>query len=91
MRKVYLLVYSPSLGNRDQIKACLNSLEEVMTWRYDMPNSFYLITEYEAQDISDAVRKYFNKGRFLVSEISDNRQGWLSKDTWQFIKAKSTE
>lgn len=89
MRKAYLLVYSPSLGTRDQVKKCIKSLPDIITWRCDMPNSFYLISENEAKDISNAIHEYFgNKGRFLVTEISDNRQGWLPSKTWYLIHKK---
>ena len=90
MRKIYLLVYSDSLGSREAIKKCLSSLESVVTWRYDMPNSFYIISEESANVISHQIREYlgFNKGRFLVTEIPENRQGWLPKPTWYFIKNK---
>ena len=89
MRKVYLLVYSSSLGNREEVRACIKSLPEIITWRYDMPNTFYMVSEFEAQDISDAIRKYFTgKGRFLVTEVTENRQGLLLKKTWYFIKNK---
>lgn len=92
MKKAYLLVYSPTLGSREQIKECINSLQEIITWRYDMPNSFYLISGHEAKDLSDAVRSYFNnKGRFLITEISDNRQGWLPEKTWHLIRNKEAK
>jgi len=88
MRKAYILVYSSNLGVRSVINECLNSLPEIETWRYDMPNSYYIISEYTASEIANAIRKKIPNGRFLVSEIETNRQGWLSKDTWDFIKKK---
>jgi len=89
MRKAYLLVYANSLGTRNEVKDCVDNLPEILTWRYDMPNCFYLISEYDAQDISNAIRSYLgNKGRFLISEVTDNKQGWLPSKTWYLLNNK---
>ena len=88
MKKAYLLVYSDSLGSRSKVKECLNSIEIIATWRYDMPNCFYLISEFSASELSKSIRKELGRGRFLITEISDNRQGWLPSKTWHLIKFK---
>ena len=51
-----------------------------------MPNAIYLKSDSSAQELCDAIRKIKAQGRFLVSEISDNRQGYLTSETWSFIK-----
>lgn len=88
MRKAYILVYSDNLGSRAQVKECIDNISEVITWRYDMPNSFYLISENSADEIARAIHEYTGKTKFLVSEITSNKQGWLSKDTWYLINNK---
>lgn len=85
--RVYLLVYSNKTGDRESIKNVINSIPEIVHWRYDMPNSFYLQSEKSAQELTDLFVEKLNKEdkRFIISEIKDNRQGYLSKDTWNFI------
>ena len=90
--RVYLLVYSnTALGTRDQIKTCLDSLPQVLRWRTDLPNSFYLISQAEAAtEIADALVECMGKrGRFILTELSGNVQGWLVPDTWHFLKRKA--
>jgi hypothetical protein len=88
-RKVYLFVYSDSLGTRDEIKECLTNMPEVLTWRRDLPHAFYLISTASAQALADAIRARLGKsGRFLVTEISSNRQGWLTPASWHLIRHK---
>lgn len=90
MRKAYLFVYSNDLGTRQEVKRCIDSLEEIIYWRYDMPNSFYLISESTAQKISDGVRAKLGKKRFFITEITDdNKQGFLPRRTWDLINRKS--
>ena len=88
MRKSYMLIYSDSLGSRDEVKDCLNSLSEVLTWRYDMPNSFYIVSDYTANQIAKSIQDSIGNGRFLVTEISSNKQGWLPPESWYLINEK---
>lgn len=89
MRRAYLMVYSDALGTRDQVKACLDALPEIITWRYDLPHSFYLISEEEsATTLADLITMKMGKGRFIISEIGSNKQGWLPDKTWYFINKK---
>lgn len=91
MRKAYLLVYSNSLGSRDEVKNCVDNSQEILLWRYDMPNSFYLISEHSADQISEMIRNELGNNRFLVTEISSNKQGWLPRKTWDLINKKRRE
>ena len=84
---VHLLVYGDKTGDRESIKKVLNSIPEVINWRFDMPNSFYIKSEKTAEELSALFTKVLNKDskRFLIVEITDNKQGFLLKETWDFI------
>lgn len=88
MKKVYLLVYSDSLGNREQVKGILNNIPQVEKWRFDMPNSFYIISEIGADDLVNLIHEAImpRTCRFLITELSSsNHQGYLPEDSWTFI------
>ena len=89
MRRVYLLVYSNVIGDRDVMKGILNSIEGVLDWRCDMPNSFYVISEMNACTLVDRIHAGIQAEscRFFVTEISANHEGYLPKDTWNFINS----
>ena len=65
MRKAYLLVYSNSLGTREKVKNVLDKSSKVIHWRYDLPNSFYIISENTATQISDTLREKLVKENIL--------------------------
>lgn len=90
MRKAYLLVFSDSTGGRPVIRAWASGEKKaVLHWRYDMPHSMYLISEKSAADLAASLtRRLGRKGRFLITEITDNRQGLLPKDTWNLLREK---
>ncbi len=87
--KAYLLVYTDAL-ERTEVRKIIKSMNTVSKWRYDLPNSFYLISYSSAQEISDEFRDAFGgkNYRFLVTEIGKNKQGWLPKETWHLINKK---
>jgi hypothetical protein len=92
MKKVYLMVYGDTTGTRETIKTWANESALVLTWRIDMPHSIYLVSESTASELSaDLAKKTNNSRRFLIVEISDNRQGWLPTDTWYFLKNKAVK
>ena len=82
---VYLLVYSNAFGERQKVKDFFSSSPFVNSWRYDLPNSIYLASEAPASTLGDHIREKFPNARFILTEISGNREGWLPQDTWAFI------
>ena len=54
-----------------------------------MPHAFYIISEESAAYLSKSfVTWNGQKGRFLIVEASDNRQGRLPKETWYLLRNK---
>ena len=90
MRRVYFLIYNDDLGTRSQIKRFLDAQETIDDWRYDIPGLFYLISELTADELCQLIRNGLKQeesgARFIVSEVSRNRQGWLPRDTWKFLR-----
>lgn len=89
MRRSYLFVYSDATGGKDAIRAWLNSEPDVIHWRTDMPHSFYLISEADAATLSQSFMAFNGKkGRYLIIEAGDNRQGLLPSDSWYLLRHK---
>ena len=89
MKKSYLFIYSNKFGSRDDVRDLISNTYEIITWRYDIPNSFYLVSESSADDLSEKFLKYSNEeGLFLIVEIKDNYQGWLPERSWSLINDK---
>lgn len=89
MSKSYLLVYNDLVGTQDQVKEYLNRMPKVATWRYDMPNVFYIISEYSADQIAKDFESIAGtKGRFIFLEYNGNAQGRLTGETWFLLNNK---
>jgi len=87
--KAFLLIYSDSLGSREQVIKCLDSLSIVSLWRYDLPNSFYIISNQTAKILAEKIREHFpGTSLFIVTEIIDS-WGWLTQESWHIIQNKA--
>jgi hypothetical protein len=89
VRKAYILIFSDGTGGLETVKAWANSEPAVLHWRHDMPHSFYLISEQDASKLSTSFINFNGKkGRFLIIEAGDNRQGLLPNETWYLLRNK---
>lgn len=89
MKRAYLFVYSNRLGNRNQVRDFIDGRSEILHWRFDLPNSFYLITRLSADELYDIIQKFNNnRGTFIICEVGENTQGWLPEEAWDLLNDK---
>ena len=89
MRMAYLLIFSEATGGKEKVREWLNAEDLVLHWRTDLPNRFYVISEATAAELSESLSNPIGrKGRFLFSEVGENRQGLLPKETWYLLRNK---
>ena len=89
-RRAYLLIYSGGVGTREGIRDFIDDLPEILNWRYDVPHAFYLISESDADEIAERLLQYSGgDGRFLITEVAENSQGWLPRGAWRFLNEKT--
>lgn len=89
MIKLYIFNYSDTAGSREQVKTWIENEDKIRSWRYDLPNCFYIVSDASAKDLSASFNKYNkSKGRHLIAEITDNRQGLLTSKSWAFMGRK---
>lgn len=89
MKRAYLLIYDHEVGTREEVREFLDEQPEILHWRYDLPNTFYLISDLSAEDLYEIFQNFNREhGRFLVSEVGSNSQGWLPRKTWTLLNEK---
>ena len=89
MKKSYIFVYNDTVGTREEVKNVLDKMPHVKTWRYDMPNVFYIVSDASAQQIAKQFESIAGtKGRFLFLEHTENSQGRLTQKSWFLLNNK---
>lgn len=90
MKKSYIFVYNPSLGTRDEVREFLAGCSLINTWRFELDATFFLVSEYSADQLCNELHKFFGqgKGKFIIAELKGNYQGWLQQRSWTVINDK---
>ena len=92
MKQAYLFIYSDEVGTREELKVLFDSSPSISSWRYDIPNVFYLISEKDAYQLYDEfAEKKGTNGLFLFMEYNTNSQGMLLNKTWHFLTKKEVQ
>lgn len=85
----YLLSFSDDLGTREAVKNALNQTTGVIQWRYDMTNAFYFTSNLSAEELYVNFKSNINSdGKFIITQITPNTQGWITEDSWFLINNK---
>lgn len=87
--KIYLLIFNNMFGSRDQAISIIKQIPNIIGWRSDMPNAIYLKSNCDSQQLCDSIRSIRRVGKFLIVEITANRQGYLSQESWNFLKLQT--
>lgn len=83
---VYIFVHTRFMGPREEVRSMLESIEAIDGVYPLFDNSFLLRSEEHANTIAREIRTIYPNRRFLLSRISDQRQGWLPRRIWNFIR-----
>ena len=85
--KSYILVFTGGVTVREVIAKTLNEIPEVYTWRYDMESCFYILSENNAKDISNAIKaKYPSIGLHVITKLGEDYWGNLTKESWHMLQ-----
>lgn len=89
-RRAYLFIHSSGVGTREEVRDFIDNVPEILNWRYDVPHAFYLISECDAHEITERILQFTEgEGRFLITEVAENSQGWLPRGAWRFLNEKT--
>jgi hypothetical protein len=89
MRKAYLIVFNTSFADLKAITDTLNVCHTVITWRYDLSNAIYVVSEESANAIAKELETHLgSRGRYIVLEYTDNSQGRLTAESWYLLNKK---
>ncbi|GAB3065526.1 hypothetical protein ACFOU0_12395 [Salinicoccus sesuvii] len=88
MGKPYLITYdlkSPSPKYEEVISTIKETLA-TSGWCSYWRSSFLIKSRYTPDQMLEMLKPYINSGdRFLIIEVVNNKQGWLTEKQWKFI------
>ena len=90
--KAYAVISSGRFASRPALQAFLNQHERVAYWYACLPSCVFAFTDMSAHDLAKDLEARFGLGpgrRFLVTELSTNRQGRLPRELWEMLRDPS--
>jgi hypothetical protein len=86
-----MITYSDVLGTQEKVAKVIDSIPDIVDWRYDMQNCIYFKSRLDSTALSTKIRAKLPKGRFIIVEIGNNkeRNGYLKPETWDFIRGEN--
>lgn len=90
MSKTFLLIFKTSDGPRQEILDHLDSLEIVDDWYAFFPSAILVISEEDADDLSESFMEEFPERQHLFVETTsdeEDTQGWLDEEAWGYINS----
>jgi hypothetical protein len=89
MKRAYLLVYNTEFGTRDAARRAIDAIPEITNWRAELPSAFYLVSDLDAGELGTLIRAASSyRGKYLLVEVTSNKQGWLDKKSWTFLNER---
>lgn len=90
-RWVYFIVFSTKAVTHERAKEFLDKAPEVENWYTCIANTFFIVSPYTANSLTDIIceRLTGGTGRFFITDVATDTNGWLPKQAWDFLnKAK---
>lgn len=87
-RTCYLLAFDDACGSPEDVESFLDSAPEVLNWHTCLPNSYFVVSEHDADELKSCFREFAGaRGRFLIANMTETeRNGWLPKSVWNLMR-----
>lgn len=93
----YVLAFDDEFMTADEAKYFLNARDDVFEWAHVFDNVYLIVSSTAANALGDRLFEYVKKnqnrekpnGRFLLSEPTGDRNGWLPQVGWNLLDYKS--
>ena len=88
MKKVYNVSYDLNKAGKDY-SGLHRELKKTASSYHLLDSTWLLYTAETAGQIWERLRSHIdNDDQILIAQITDNKQGWLGKEVWDWINAR---
>jgi uncharacterized protein (DUF2249 family) len=85
MVKVFILSFSDEAAEQDVLNY-LDRRREVLNWLSVLPNNVFIVSDHNAETLTNLLARKFPDTFFVVSEYSARKaNGMLTDEAWDFL------
>ena len=86
MNKVYIVSYDLNVPGQDY-KGLYDELKKSTNWWHYLDSTWLIYTSESAEKLFDRLSGHLDKSdRILVIRVTNEYQGWLPEEAWQWIR-----
>lgn len=88
MKSTYMFSHNTTFATHKEIVDYFKSSELIITWRKELPFSYFIVSEADASEICNEMIKTLGNepgAQFLVAQLNANCQGLLEERSWTII------
>jgi hypothetical protein len=86
MNKVYIVSYDLNVPGQDY-KGLYDELKKSTNWWHYLDSTWLIYTSHSAEKLFDRLSPHLDKSdRILVIRVTNEYQGWLTEEAWQWIR-----
>ena len=87
---VYFITYDLNKADKDYEGVYEAIKDASLAWCHYWDSSWLIKSELKtADDVFEKIKPHLDSNdRCLVAEVKNNKQGWLTKEQWEFINTK---
>lgn len=90
MKKVYIVTYAFK-GQSSDYQGLYDAIKSLGNWWHYIDNTWLISTDKTAKEIWEILKPHVDDDvNLLVAEMGRDRQGWLPKKAWDWIKKYTT-
>lgn len=85
----YTLVFDSVRVSSQTLRSEIDKLEAIVNWHAVMPSMLLIATHLDADDVCDLLKEQTSLksgNHFLVMDTNTDRNGWLPKSAWAFMR-----
>jgi hypothetical protein len=81
----YVLVLDDSITRQEAV-TLIDQLNSVKNWYACMGHVVLIVSDVSASTLAEQLRPSFSGRRFIVLDAATDRNGWLPKQAWDFLR-----
>jgi len=83
----FLVTFDTTQMSREALIQAIDEIPEIVNWYAFLPAAVCVVSELSTFELSRAIRMRLPDLRFILVRMEKGeRQGWLPKSAWQFIR-----
>lgn len=86
-KNFYILTFDQGKTDTQKMHEIIKNSPYIKTWWHYLGSTYILVSEDSLDTVHQHIMKSYPKHRYFLAEVNlHNKNGWLPKEAWEWIK-----